>query len=91
MISQSRAIEASRDTIAALGPNKVAISVEEDDRRRWDSLSVSDLTSRIDLLRLDVVRIRAEADDRSIGFTLAEAHERKPQDALQRASQGAST
>ena len=33
MISQARAIEASRDPLAALGPGRVVISVEEDERR----------------------------------------------------------
>ena len=56
MLSHARAMEASKDPLAALGPGRVVISVEEDERRRADSLCVSDLMSRVNLLRNDFER-----------------------------------
>ena len=81
MISQARAIEASRDPPAACGPGNVVISVEDDERRRSNSACVSDLMSWVEILRCDLTRRRAEADERIFDINLAEAREREVLDA----------
>ena len=42
--------------------------------------------SRVEILRCDFIRVRAEADERAYGVQLAEARERKLQDAFDRAT-----
>ena len=53
----------SRDHPAGPGPGRVIISIEEYERRRAEAALVGDLTRRVEVLRGDLIRARAEADE----------------------------
>ena len=83
--AQLRPGASSRDRPADPGPGQVVISVEEDERRRSESALADELTKRVDILRGDLIRVRAEADEWMALLQNAEARERKLQYALDKA------